>query len=696
MNIRLAIASALLIFFSGTAIRSQAENIVFPSGIGIIDVTKPPYNADNTGKTDVAAILTKALVDNRKVGTWVQYIVYLPNGTYLVKSKVAWSVPPYTVGPHLQGQSRKGTIIKLADSTYRSSTQACYVVQTGADVAQNFNRGMFNLTVNTGKGNPGAIGIFWYANNEALMSDVDIVSEDGSGLAGLRIGTVEEGPACVRKVCIKGFRMGVWSSSTLNTVTLSRITVEGPCQIGVVHEAGFPIYIDSLTTRNTAIAVCNRNTAQLVLNNGYFTGGNPDTAAVLNQSGAMLFARNIVTRGFKQALSSTSGTAPVPSGPNIVEYSSHGCISLFNSPLRSLNLPIKYPPEIAWEQDTSKWANILKYAAGRNDAQALQAAIDDPTKTTVVIPKDKDCSINTAVYVRGAIRRIITSGGVITGTGSLVVDNGVEPAVILEKLNCNLTSFPFIQRSNRTVLMESVLPSEIRHEGAGDLFLSDVICPLIMNNAQAHAWAWGYDAEGGGNMLEVSAGTAWIFGWKDEGTGTSVYQTGGTVEVLGFFNYSNGTAKTMPEIILTGGNFSLASGVQCRYSNKYNILVRQTYGGTTKELLATANPTGFPTTFDMPQFTAYDAASTVSLGPSIAAPDLTFGRRGPDGPVVLVRWDRASSPLLLMNSLGRMTRTVTLSKWGARIDVSEISAGPYFVVVPAGDRRVVRDLSIVR
>jgi hypothetical protein len=696
MNIRLAIASALLVFLSGTAIQSNGENIVFPSGIGIIDVTKPPYNADNTGKTDVAAILTKALVDNRKVGTWVQYIVYLPNGTYLVKSKVAWSVPPYTVGPHLQGQSRKGTVIKLADSTYRSSTQASYVVQTGADVAQNFNRGMFNLTVNTGKGNPGAIGVFWYANNEALMSDVDIVSEDGSGLAGLRIGTVEEGPACVRKVCIKGFRMGVWSSSTLNTVTLSRITVEGPCQIGVVHEAGFPIYIDSLTTRNTAIAVCNRNTAQLVLNNGYFTGGNPDTAAVLNQSGAMLFARNIVTQGFKQALSSTSGTAPVPSGPNIVEYSSHGCISLFNSPLRSLNLPIKYPPEVAWEQDTSKWANILKYAAGRNDAQALQAAIDDPTKTTVVIPKDKDCSINTAVYVRGTIRRIITSGGVITGAGSLVVDNGVEPAVILEKLNCNLTSFPFIQRSNRIVLMESVLPSEIRHEGTGDLFLSDVICPLIMNNAQAHAWAWGYDAEGGGNQLEVSAGTAWIFGWKDEGTGTSVYQTGGTVEVLGFFNYSNGTAKTMPEIILTGGNFSLASGVQCRYSNKYNILVRQTYGGTTKELLATANPAGFPTTFDIPQFTAYDAASTVSCGPRINAPDLTFDRRGTDGPVVLVRWNQASSPLLLVNSLGRTIRAITPGIRRAEIDVSEIGAGPYFVVVPAGDRRVAKGLSIMR
>jgi hypothetical protein len=182
-----------------------AENIVFPPVSGVVDITRPPYNADKTGKTDCSAILTTALTNERTQGNWGCGIVYLPNGTYLVKGPVSWKMPPFTVGPHMVGQSRKGTVIRLADSTYRSTTQAAYVIQTGGGVAQNFNRGLFNLTVDIGKGNPGAIGVFWYSNNEGLMSDVDIISEDGLGVAGLRIGTTEEGPAGVRNVYIKGF-----------------------------------------------------------------------------------------------------------------------------------------------------------------------------------------------------------------------------------------------------------------------------------------------------------------------------------------------------------------------------------------------------------------------------------------------------------------------------------------------------------
>lgn len=48
----------------------------------LLDVTKPPYNADNTGKQDVTAILQKAIDDTgrKKKGG----IVYLPKGTFKV------------------------------------------------------------------------------------------------------------------------------------------------------------------------------------------------------------------------------------------------------------------------------------------------------------------------------------------------------------------------------------------------------------------------------------------------------------------------------------------------------------------------------------------------------------------------------------------------------------------------------------
>jgi hypothetical protein len=684
-----------------------AQNIVFPNVPGVIDVTKPPYNADNTGKTDVGAILTQALNDQRTSGNWAVSIVYLPNGTYLTKSTISWKLPPNTVGPHLYGQSRKGTVIKLADSTCRSSTQASYVVQTGGNVAQNFQRGFFNLTVDIGKGNPGAIGVLWYANNGGLMSDIDIISEDGLGVAGLRVGTVEEGPACARRIYIKGFNYGIWSSANLNTMTLSQISLEGQRLCGIVNEAGFPLYLDSLTSANSVTAVFNRSAAQMVLINAHCTGGRADTVAIVNAAGCMFFARNIVTQGYRQAITSASHTVAPPADATIDEWSSHGALSLFNSPPRSLNLPIKRPPMPEWEQDTGKWANILKYTTGRTDAAALQAAIDDPAKTAVILPKGRDFTLSGNVYVRGNIKMIIAVGAGLAGSGSLVVTDaaGSPPVVQLMKLTSltGVASPNIVQQSGRTVVLESILLNQINygivHQGAGDLFGADILCPLQMTNAQAHAWMWHYNAELVNNQLNVSAGKAWIFGWKDEGQGTSVQQTGGAVELIGFYNYAYGDHTNTPEFLLAGGAFSVACATQCRYSSYYTILVDQTYNGTKKQFLSTANTTGFPTVYDMPLFTAYDQAMATERrvsGP--AMPRVTIAEQT-DRRMMSVAWDVAGvTHISLVNSSGRAVLEQACAPGTRRvgIDASEFPAGSYRIVLSAGAQRIARNLMIAR
>jgi hypothetical protein len=585
-----------------------AENIVFPAVSGVVDITKPPYSADKTGKTDCSAILTQALNDERTSGNWGCGIVYLPNGTYLVKGPVSWKMPPYTVGPHLCGQSRKGTVIRLADSTYRSTTQSGVVIQTGGNVAQCFNRGLFNVTVNTGKGNPGAIGVFWYANNEALMSDVDIISGDGLGVAGLRVGTNEEGPAGVRRVYIQGFAYGVWSSANLNAMTLTQISLQGQRVCGVINEANLPLYIDSLTSVNSVPVISNRNKGVMVLINGSFSGGRADTVAIVNATGAMLFARNITTQGYKQAVSSTSHTVAPPAGMIIGEWSSHGAISLNSSPLHSLNLPIKRPPEPDWEQDLNKWASITSYTSGRTETQALQAAIDDPTKTVVVLPtKGKDYTINAPVYVRGNIRMIIGVGGglALSGSGSLVIPDAAGSPFVVKIMKIQGANVPLVQQSGRTVILESIGNMQIRHEGTGDMFCTDITSALTVSNAQAHVWAWHYNDEGVNHKTLISAGTVWLFGWKYEYSGTSATFSGGTTEILGFYNYSGGA---VPQFIISGAaNVSIASMMKGMYGAGYNIIVQETRNGVTKQLLATNNPAGYPTNFDAPLFTAYDA-----------------------------------------------------------------------------------------
>jgi hypothetical protein len=42
----------------------KAENIVYPENLqAIVDVTKPPYSADNSGKSDCTAVLIRAIND---------------------------------------------------------------------------------------------------------------------------------------------------------------------------------------------------------------------------------------------------------------------------------------------------------------------------------------------------------------------------------------------------------------------------------------------------------------------------------------------------------------------------------------------------------------------------------------------------------------------------------------------------------
>src|SRR5450759_4991122 len=85
---------------------AQAENIVFPDDV-IINVKNAPYNAKGDGVTDDTAAVQQALLDGcgRKV-------IYLPDGTYLIKDTLRF----HCLGPMVYGQSRDGTIIKLADN----------------------------------------------------------------------------------------------------------------------------------------------------------------------------------------------------------------------------------------------------------------------------------------------------------------------------------------------------------------------------------------------------------------------------------------------------------------------------------------------------------------------------------------------------------------------------------------------------
>ncbi len=103
----------------------------------------------------------------------------------------------------LQGQTRQGVRIRLPDRAagFGDAATPKAVIWTGKKPAQRFRNSIRNLTVDTGKGNPGAIGIQFVANNQGSMRDVTIVSGDGAGVIGLDLGYTDEQGPCLIQEC---------------------------------------------------------------------------------------------------------------------------------------------------------------------------------------------------------------------------------------------------------------------------------------------------------------------------------------------------------------------------------------------------------------------------------------------------------------------------------------------------------------
>jgi hypothetical protein len=89
------------------------------------------------------------------------------------------------------GAGRGRTVIKLMDNCpgYQNKASPKGVIATFAPTTRGcntcFSVDIAYLTVHTGQGNPGAIGIYAVSNNGGGISNVDVVSGDKQGAVGI-------------------------------------------------------------------------------------------------------------------------------------------------------------------------------------------------------------------------------------------------------------------------------------------------------------------------------------------------------------------------------------------------------------------------------------------------------------------------------------------------------------------------------
>ena len=149
-------------------------------------------------------------------------IVYFPNGTYLVSDTLIWKNTAGNFGAFitLQGEQQCGVVIQLKGSLAAfsdpsapkpaihtaSQNPAWDVTQGGGNQA--FCNSIYDLTVDVGQGNSGAIGILYLTNNKGTLTDVTIRSQS-TGHSGLALTLQNPGPCLVKNLQVIGFDYGI-------------------------------------------------------------------------------------------------------------------------------------------------------------------------------------------------------------------------------------------------------------------------------------------------------------------------------------------------------------------------------------------------------------------------------------------------------------------------------------------------------
>jgi len=562
----------IFVLLSLVAFTIKAESITFPASAGVINVKD--YGATGNGTTDDTQSILNAITTN-----WTycggnannNRTLYFPNGTYKVSNTIFWMR-----WLRFQGQSEAGTIIKLANSCSGFTTPGspkpvlrCRFTGLACSPSDGSENSSFanyiqNITVDTGTGNTGAIGIQYSQHNEGAIRNVTIKSGDGSkvGIIGLDLSETEFGPGLISHVTIDGFNYGV-KTPGMNHATFEYLTIKNQKVAGIQNY--LPLSIRKLTSINSVVAIQNLG-GQLVLIDGSFTGGSAGNCAIENSSS--MYLRNITSSGYQAALKDNN---VVIAGSSIAERATGSHIeTVWTSPNEHLKLTIEDPSPV-FDEASANWVLV----SGSGDiTTALQSAIDGGAQTIYLNFNVKNYTIYNTIYIRGNVKRIVGMGAGIqadpnsfsSGTKPMFVFQNTS-AITVEHLSIQQYATPVYTAvqidTNKPVFFKSFKMSvasgtygiitNTANASGGKLFLEDVHEQMNLST-HMNVWMRHYNPENNPAgqhtdriFVQNNGGKAWILGMKTEGVATNVKTTGGgKSEILGGFFRDHENSSSIP------------------------------------------------------------------------------------------------------------------------------------------------------
>lgn len=566
----------------GVAFTSEA--VVLPPDSGYIDL-KLAFGAVGDGKTDDTEAFRRAFEQLANKVPLREYVLYVPPGKYLISGEIRW-----TRFLFVQGAGPERTVLKLKDSCegYTDGDKPRGVVtvawrdftpEATGKAGNNIGSYLHDLTIDTGSGNPGAVALAYHSNNHGSVANVVLRSGDGDGWAGLSLADNWPGPCLIRDVTIDGFDRGVYSIVGQYSVTFRDLTLRNQNEVGI-HNRNQMLWIDGLRSANRVPAMDANGIVCLV--DAELTGGAEDVPAIRLHGGYGLY-RDVTVDGYGSAIELEGETAA--EGPNVEEIVFGKKTSLFDSPGRSLDLPLKDPPKVPREAP-DKWVNLLDFAehkAGDDWGPAVQAAVDSGART-LYVPNKRVLRVRTPVHVRGNVERLF---GLYSGIGPhedydgpvLIYDHpDPEHVLVVERFH----SARLHHASPGTMYVVDTSPQYTNEPGAGELYAEDTLGHYRIREQDAWFWQLNneYETGDGAARFENHGGRVVIVGMKTEQKGANIMTTGGGLtELLGGYFYANSGTGGRPSIIIEDAGFS---GTWRNFWAKYKPVVRETRGRETK------------------------------------------------------------------------------------------------------------------